>query len=184
MRVPVPCTAFGLTLAATISAAHAQTVYDAAETVVAPQPVVVAPAATAVVAPPTLRTVRTVTTTTTHTIRRPLARRRVTVTRHIYVTDRVVPATTTTTTTVATAPAPYVSGPLYDTVAPPPATVEPYDAEPLYDTAVRTPPPAIIPAANAVPFGGAVPAYRYVYQEDRILVIDPNTGIAVQAIPR
>ena len=35
-----------------------------------------------------------------------------------------------------------------------------------------------------VPVGSAVPAYRYVYQDDRILVIDPNTGIAIQAIPR
>jgi hypothetical protein len=41
----------------------------------------------------------------------------------------------------------------------------------------------MIPAA-AVPVGSAVPAYRYVYQDDRILVIDSNTGIAVEAIPR
>jgi len=26
--------------------------------------------------------------------------------------------------------------------------------------------------------------YRYVYEPDRILVIDPTTNIAVQAIPR
>jgi hypothetical protein len=30
----------------------------------------------------------------------------------------------------------------------------------------------------------AAPAYRYVYEPDRILVIDPTTGIAVQSIPR
>jgi hypothetical protein len=29
-----------------------------------------------------------------------------------------------------------------------------------------------------------MPMYRYVYETDRILVIDPHTGIAVQAIPR
>jgi hypothetical protein len=29
-----------------------------------------------------------------------------------------------------------------------------------------------------------MPAYRYVYEADRILVIDPYTNIAVQAIPR
>jgi hypothetical protein len=29
-----------------------------------------------------------------------------------------------------------------------------------------------------------MPAYRYVYEPDRILVIDPVTGIAVQALPR
>lgn len=192
MRVHVPCTAFGLTLAAAIPAAHAQTVYDAAESVVAPQPVVVAPAAAAIVAPPAVRTVRTVTTTTAaHPVRRPLARRHVAVRRYPYVTGRVAPATTTTTTTVATmvqGPALYVGGPLYDTEAlPPPATVEPYDTEPLYDTVVQPAAPAIIPADTApvaVPVGPAVPAYRYVYQDDRILVIDPNTGIAVEAIPR
>jgi hypothetical protein len=26
--------------------------------------------------------------------------------------------------------------------------------------------------------------YRYVYEPDRILVIDPNSGVAVQSIPR
>jgi hypothetical protein len=30
----------------------------------------------------------------------------------------------------------------------------------------------------------AMPAYRYIYQPDRILVVDPYTNIAVQAIPR
>ena len=30
----------------------------------------------------------------------------------------------------------------------------------------------------------AIPTYRYVYEPDRILVIDPTTGIAVQALPR
>lgn len=187
MRVHVPCatpcTALGVALAAAIPAAHAQTAYDPAETVVVP-------AAPEIVAPPALRTVRTVTTTTTtHTLRRPLVRRRVVI-RHNYVASGV-PATTTTTTTVATmerAPAPYASGPLYDTVVPP-ATVEPYDTVPLYDTVAPPAPPAVIPADTVpagagVPAGIAVPAYRYVYQDDRILVIDPNTGIAVEAIPR
>jgi hypothetical protein len=32
--------------------------------------------------------------------------------------------------------------------------------------------------------GAPVLFYRYVYEPDRILVIDPSTGIAVQAIPR
>ena len=67
---------------------------------------------------------------------------------------------------------------------PPPPRVEPYDTGPLYDAdAEMGPGPVMIPAA-AVPVGSAVPAYRYVYQDDRILVIDPNTGIAVEAIPR
>jgi hypothetical protein len=29
-----------------------------------------------------------------------------------------------------------------------------------------------------------MPTYRYVYEPNRILVIDPYTNIAVQAIPR
>ncbi len=28
------------------------------------------------------------------------------------------------------------------------------------------------------------PAYRYVYQWDRILVVDPSTNVVVQALPR
>ncbi len=43
----------------------------------------------------------------------------------------------------------------------------------------------------APPLVGTAPAvasepytYRYVYQPDRILVVDPVTGIAVQSIPR
>ena len=184
MRVHVPCAALGLTLAAAVPGAHAQTVYNEPYY---PQPVVVAPATTAVVAPtPPLRTVHTVTTTTTtRAVRRPLAHRRVAVTRHAYVPGRAARATTTTTTIVATAPAPYDTGPIYN-VAAPPATVEPYDTEPHYDTVAEPPGPASIPAdaaAAGVPIR-VVPAYRYVYQEDRILVIDPNTGIAVEAIPR
>jgi hypothetical protein len=34
------------------------------------------------------------------------------------------------------------------------------------------------------PAGAAYPVYRYVYEPDRILVIDPATNIAIQAIPR
>jgi hypothetical protein len=69
------------------------------------------------------------------------------------------------------APGPYVSQPVYDTVTPAPVA----------------PAPAVVPVAPVaapVAVGTAVPFYRYVYQPDRILVIDPNTGIAVQAIPR
>jgi hypothetical protein len=62
----------------------------------------------------------------------------------------------------------------------------------LYD--VATPAavaPAVQPAVPAAPVlgattavGGPVATYRYVYQPDRILVIDPYTNIAVQTIPR
>jgi hypothetical protein len=29
-----------------------------------------------------------------------------------------------------------------------------------------------------------MPTYQYIYQPDRILVVDPYTNIAVQALPR
>jgi hypothetical protein len=68
--------------------------------------------------------------------------------------------------------------------------------QPGYTEVVETPPPAAYPGPlyDYVPAGAAppaavlerppVPAYSYVYQPDRILVIDANTGIAVQALPR
>ena len=48
---------------------------------------------------------------------------------------------------------------------------------------------AVSPARPPVVENGAVVAtepyiYRYVYEPDRILVIDPSTGVAVQSIPR
>jgi hypothetical protein len=54
---------------------------------------------------------------------------------------------------------------------------------PLYDT---DPAPVDAPAGVAPAAGPAVPmpAYQYVYQPDRILVVDPMTGIAMQALPR
>jgi hypothetical protein len=55
--------------------------------------------------------------------------------------------------------------PLYDAVAPGP-TVD--------DTYVNAAPPV----------GAAIPIYRYVYEPDRILVIDPATNVAIQSIPR
>jgi hypothetical protein len=58
------------------------------------------------------------------------------------------------------------------TVAAPPVAAA--SSGPLYDV--------VGPAAVAP--GAAVPFYRYEYEPDRILVIDPSTGIAVQAIPR
>lgn len=62
--------------------------------------------------------------------------------------------------------------PAQTVVAPAAATVT---AGPLYDVVA---PSAPVTAGTAIPF------YRYVYEPDRILVIDPSTGIAVQAIPR
>ena len=42
----------------------------------------------------------------------------------------------------------------------------------------------VLGATTAVGGPVAMPTYRYVYQPDRILVIDPYTNIAVQTIPR
>jgi hypothetical protein len=98
---------------------------------------------------------QTVRTVTTVRTERPVSRHRVQVTRQTTVRDSIIPpAPTVVTPTVATVN----SGPLYDVVSPAPAA----------------------PAMS----GAAVPFYRYVYEPDRILVIDPSTGIAVQAIPR
>ncbi|MGB6534499.1 MAG: hypothetical protein WBF58_00885 [Xanthobacteraceae bacterium] len=170
MRFHVPCTALGLALVAAAPAAHAQALISS-------QPVVAVPTTT----------VRTV--TIVRTLRR-LRHRRVVVTRRTYVTDRIVPAAT-----VAAAPAiaARYPGPLYDYVTPAPAPVAPapYYREPLYDTVATTPVPAesvpaVVPAAVSEDPAAMGPGsfYRYVYEPDRILVIDPNTGVAVQALPR
>jgi hypothetical protein len=149
-------TALGLAVAAGPTAANAQTVISdqPVETVITQQPV---------------QTVQT-TTETVRTVRpgaRPIVRKRVvTTTRQTVVSQRAV--------------APQQ---LYDVVPPAPVVARTY-APPLYD--------AVGPAqtvddtyVNAVPpAGGAYPIYRYVYEPDRILVIDPATNIAIQAIPR
>jgi hypothetical protein len=73
--------------------------------------------------------------------------------------------------------------PLYDVVPPAPVVARTY-APPLYD-AVAPAPTVDDTYVNAVPpAGAAYPIYRYVYEPDRILVIDPATNIAIQAIPR
>lgn len=47
--------------------------------------------------------------------------------------------------------------------------------QPLYD---------VVAPGTAVGAPVVAPAYRYVYEADRILVIDPYTNTAIQAIPR
>jgi hypothetical protein len=178
MRLPVSYaalgSALGLALVAGGSAAHAQTVIRPA---VVDQPVFVQ----------TTETVRTI---------RPLRSRREVVTTRT-ITRRVVP--TSTTTVVARIPA--APQPLYDEVAPasfPNAPQPIYDEvapasfpsapQPLYDEVAAPMAPAPMVDARPMIAGDAVAtqpyAYRYVYQPDRILVIDPATGIAVRAIPR
>jgi hypothetical protein len=156
-------TALGLAAAGPTAAKAQMVISDQpVETVITQQPV---------------QTVQT-TTETVRTVRpgaRPTVRKRVvTTTRQTMVSQRsiapqplydVAPPAPLATRTYAQ--------PLYDTVAPP-----------LYDTAA--PVPTVDDTyVNALPAAGAaIPVYRYVYEPDRILVIDPTTNIAIQAIPR
>src|SRR5580658_9953319 len=111
----------------------------------------------------TQQPMQTVTTETVQTVR-PAPR---SVRRQVVTTKRTV--TTTTPAPVAT-------------IAANPQTL--YDQAPLYDTMAPPPAPTIDDAVINASVGTTIPAYRYVYEPDRILVIDPSTGIAVQALPR
>jgi hypothetical protein len=171
MRLPVSYaalgSALGLALAAGATTAHAQTIITPA---MVDQPVFTVPAAT-VVQPETVQT----TTTTVRTVRLAprLARRQIVTTRTI--TRRVVPTTTVIAQTVPATPQP-----LYDEVAPAPVATAP---QPLYDEVSA--PVAAPPMIGADPAIASEPyTYRYIYQPDRILVVDPVNGIAVRAIPR
>jgi transglutaminase-like putative cysteine protease len=159
IRSSISYVALAAALAAGTTAASAQEVISdqPVQTVITQQPV---------------QTVRT--TETVRTVRpapRSTASRQVVTTRRTTVTERVVPTRAVTTpaivnTTVVANPRPlYDQAPLYDTVAAP-STID--------DAVVN---------AQVGP-GTAIPIYRYVYEPDRILVIDPATGIAVQALPR
>jgi hypothetical protein len=172
------------------SAAQAQTVITG--------PVVGQPVGTVLAAPPvatvvqpaeTIQTIQTVRTVRAAPL--PPVRRQVVTTRTI--TRRVVPAAPAVVAgTVAAAPAP-----LYDTAVPAAVAAPGYGyadyadyGAPLYDVApaapvVAAPAATIAPAPFvAAPVATAPVIYRYVYEPDRILVIDPTTNIAVQAIPR
>ena len=85
------------------------------------------------------------------------------------ITRQFVPARTVMARTFAASPQP-----LYDQVTPATYGTGP---RPLYDEVVSAP-DAVAPAYNETY------TYRYVYEPDRILVIDPTTGVAIQAIPR
>jgi hypothetical protein len=179
MRNQISFAALGFALVVGTSAANAETVItreivdQPVETVITQQPdgtfvtqqSLAAPPVGTVVTQPvqTVRTVETVRTTrpvrrTAHSV----VRRQIVTTRRTIVSERVIP------------PQPVVAPAIADATYP----------QPLYDVAtpVLTAPPAV---AEPV-FGEApvAPAYRYVYEPDRILVIDPSTNIAVQAIPR
>jgi hypothetical protein len=184
MRFHLPCGVLALVIGA--SAAQAQTVITG--------PVVGQPVGTVMAAPPaeTIQTIQTIRTVRVAPL--PPVRRQVVTTRTI--TRRVIPAAPAVVAgTVAAA-----LQPLYDAAddAAVPAAVPAragiyaapdYDyadyadyGAPLYDVApAATVAPAPLVAAPVIT---APVIYRYVYEPDRILVIDPTTNIAVQAIPR
>lgn len=162
MRFLVSSTAVALVLAAGATAANAQTVIT--------REIVDQPVETVTTTAPVVQTTETIRTV------RPAHMRRVP--REV-VTTRTVTRSVVPDTTVVAGAAPVAPQPLYDQVALPPA-----------------PPPALYDAVTPAPAVGATPVvedglaatapvpYQYVYEPDRILVIDPTTHIAVQALPR
>ena len=183
MRNSVFFAGLGIALLAASSAARAQTV----ETVMAPAvgpavvvqgPVAVPPSgvllppasAVAVAAPvETVETVRTVTTTEPRRV------------RHRAVRPRTVNRVTTITRTTTVRPGVVVPG----VVAAAPVYDEPMRGPRLYDMVTSAPGVApVVGTTTAIAAPAAMPVYRYVYQPDRILVVDPYTDIPVQVIPR
>jgi hypothetical protein len=168
MRFYLTSTALALVLAAGASAAQAETL-------------ITQPGQTV----QTTETVRTV---------RPVASRAV---RREVVTTRTFTRTVMPARAVIARTVPATPQPLYDEVAPAPIASDPdysysrpadYSySRPLYDE-VTTAPVMAAPPVGAMPVAEdgytTTPIYRYVYEPDRILVIDPSTNIAVQSIPR
>lgn len=185
MRNSVFFAGLGIALLAASSAARAQAV----ETVMAPAvgpavvvqgPVAVPPSgvllppasAVAVAAPvETVETVRTVTTTEPRRV------------RHRAVRPRTVDRVTTITRTTTVRPGVVAPG----VVAAAPVYEEPMQGPRLYDMVTSAPGVAPVGASvvgTTTAIAEPMPVYRYVYQPDRILVVDPYTGIPVQVIPR
>ena len=178
MRNHISLTALGVALLAGASVAHAQTVISPpAETVIVPQPgarvIAQQPAPAA-----TVETVRTVQSTTTPRHR---------VASRTFTNDRTTRRVTTTRTTVRQG---IVTAPAAAAIMPPTYTgvvsASTYPG-PLYDVvtdAAMAAPTLMGQPAIGAPVISPAPAYRYVYEPDRILVIDPYSNIAVQSIPR
>jgi hypothetical protein len=185
----------GVALAAASPAARAQTV----ETVVAPAvgpavvvqgPVLVPPsgvllppeATVAVTAPvETVETVRTVTTTEPRRAYRRVARPRTvdrvtTVTRTTTVRPRVVGAD-------VVAPGVVAAAPVYQDLRRGPRLYDVVTSAPGVAPALPAAAP-VVEATTAIAAPVAMPAYRYVYEPDRILVLDPYTNVPVQVLPR
>jgi hypothetical protein len=212
MRFNLPYAAVGLALALGAPAAHAQTVITTqpAPAVIAQPRLVTVPAEPVMQPVETIQTIQTVRTVRAAPL--PPVRRQI-VTTHT-ITRRVMPAAPAVLAgTVAAAPQPlydvapaavaapvadiypapvygYSTPQLYDAAPVPPAPVYGYSrygysnygySTPVYDVA----PVAVAPApVVTAPVATQPVIYRYVYEPDRILVIDPVTNIAVQAIPR
>ena len=161
MRNSVIFVGLSVALAAGMSIARAQTV----ETIVTPAagPAVVAPVAvppSGVLLPSASTVAVTAPVETVETVRTVTTTEPRRVHRRA-VHPRTVDRVTTVTRTTTMRPGVVAAAPAYDELMHGPR---------LYD--VVTPAPM------------AMPAYRYIYQPDRILVVDPQTNIAVQAIPR
>jgi hypothetical protein len=207
MRFNVSFSALGLALIFGASAAHAQTMITTQ-----PAPAVVTTPGAMVLQPAeTTRTTRTVRTVHTFVpVRRQIVTTR-TVTSRIMPAEPAVAAETVAAAPqplynaapAAVPAADFYPAPAYDYSYRAPAydyayRAPAYDyAQPLYDVAPApvapaatiAPAPVVAAPAVAAPMVAAPLAtqpviYRYVYEWDRILVIDPATGIAVQAIPR
>jgi hypothetical protein len=142
-------------IAVAVALAAGTTVASAQTVITRDQPV-----ETVITQPPAQTVQTTETVQTVRPARRTAARRQVVTTKRTVTTTTPAPVAS-----IVANPQPlYDQAPLYDTVAPPPPTVD----------------DAVINAS----VGTTIPTYRYVYEPDRILVVDPNTGIAVQALPR
>jgi len=177
MRSCISYFALGFALVGGASVANAQTV-------ITQQPVMQTAEQPVMQTAETVEAVRTL-EPAHRTVHRQVVRRgadRITTTRTI-VRDRIVPEQTIV--------APAVAPPEYTEVVQAPANpqpIYPVYPRPIYD--VVPPPAAVAPPAVAPiigqPVGRVAPVstYRFVYELDRILVIDNATGIAVQAIPR
>ena len=89
----------------------------------------------------------------------------------------------TRTTTVR--PGVVAAAPVYDELKRGPRLYDVATSAAVAPTVQPTVPAApVLGATTAVGGPVAMPTYRYVYQPDRILVIDPYTNIAVRTIPR
>jgi hypothetical protein len=188
LKSSISYAALSLALIAGMSSASAQTYLT-------PQQIVTVPAATQV---------------TTHTVRtvQPLPGHRQQITTTRTVTQRVLPSSTAVIAgTVASTPQPLYDEvtPAQDVVATGPAYSRSlydyagptysrpiYDysgpaynySRPLYDDVVTTRPASTMVIDNGSILATQPYVYRYVYQGNRILVVDPMTGEAVQTIPR